>query len=133
MFGDGDVLGLVPWGLKSSRESIGDVPEGVWADESDGHVDVPVQLCNEGVDVSFPRSFSLRSASGAVSSPCVCEIWPGIVPKTCGVNGLWMPGIIMGYPMRGAGAPKGPRLGAWLCCGPVWTIDGSLKVSSWFG
>ena len=40
--GDGDVLGFVPWGLESSRESIGDVPEGVWADESDGHVDVPV-------------------------------------------------------------------------------------------
>lgn len=86
--GDGDVLGFVPWGLESSRESIGDVPEGVWADESDGHVDVPVQLCNEGVVVSFPRSFSRRSVNEVVSSPCVCDVGIGIVPKRCGVNGL---------------------------------------------
>ena len=32
----------------------------------------------------------------------------------------------MGYPMRDAGVPKEPRLGAWFCCDPVWTVDGSL-------
>ena len=88
VLGDGDVLGFVPWGLESSCESIGDVPEGVWADESDGHVDVLVQLCNEGVVVSFPRSFSRRSVNEVVSSPCVCDVGIGIVPKRCGVNGL---------------------------------------------